>query len=64
MTLKSTNIDSCEVTRNMAVIVAGLRIARGREKCVVVEWPQADGMSTHWHGESGVACGCGCGPVR
>jgi hypothetical protein len=64
MTLKSTNVGSCEVTRNIAAIVAGLRVARDHEKCFVIAWPQSDQMSTGWHGESGVECGCGCGPVR
>jgi hypothetical protein len=64
MTLKSTNIDSCEVSRNIAAIVVGLRVASGREECCVIEWPQSDQMSTRWHGESGMECACGCGPVR
>jgi hypothetical protein len=64
MILKSANIDSYEVTRNIAAIVAGLRVARDSEKRLMTAWPQSDGMSTRWHGESGVECACGCGPVR
>ena len=61
MTLKSTNIDSCEVSRN---IVAELRAARDHGKCFVIAWPRSGQISTGWHGESGVECGCGCGPVK
>lgn len=64
MTLKSANIDTCEITRNIAAIVAGLRVARDSEKGLVIPWPQSDQMSTGWHGESGMECGCGCGPAQ
>jgi hypothetical protein len=63
MTLKLANIDAGEVTRNIATIVA-LRVARDSEQCFVSAWPQTNGMSTRWQGESGMECGCGCGPVR
>jgi hypothetical protein len=64
MILKSANINSCEVPRNIAAIVAELRVVRDDEKCFVIAWPESDRMSTRWHGESGVECACGCGPVR
>jgi hypothetical protein len=44
--------------------VAGLRVARDNEKGLVIPWPQSDQMSTGWHGESGMECGCGCGPAQ
>jgi hypothetical protein len=64
MTLKSANIDTREATRNTVAIVAGLKVARDDQKRLVIAWPHSDGMSTRWHGESGLECACGCGPVQ
>jgi hypothetical protein len=63
MTSNSTDIDSCGVAGAMGAIVARLRAARDHEKCFVSAWPRCDQMSG-WRGESGLECGCGCGPVR